>query len=347
MAFTSVTLTGSYADRANGDPARGYVSFQLSNALLNDGVIAARVKEKVHLTDGSFTINLPATNDTGTTPVGATYEVVEHIDGASENTYSIELVYTDTTQDLADIAPTDAGDATYGVSAATFQDHLTDETDAHDASAISFTPAGTIASVNTQGAIEELDTTVSALATSSNEFRGVFISTFKAQTFTEDTAVDWTMTTNGNGETYARFIDTDGFWASGSPTLLTIPAGMGGVYELHAGLTWGLVAGDGTITGYESRWAETNINGGTYRTLDTRFVPAHDAGPTTDGPTSSGQYLYLLEAGDVVRVIADGTTDADITIDSGGRALTNAWVSLVFKGAMPAGATVVLENEAI
>lgn len=36
--------------------------------------------------------------------------------------------------------------------------HLADTTDAHDASAISFTPAGTIAATNVQTALQELDT---------------------------------------------------------------------------------------------------------------------------------------------------------------------------------------------
>lgn len=41
--------------------------------------------------------------------------------------------------------------------------HTGDATDAHDASAISFTPAGTIAATEVQAAIEELDTTVAAI----------------------------------------------------------------------------------------------------------------------------------------------------------------------------------------
>ena len=98
MAFTSVTLTGSYANRTDGTPARGYVSFQLAAPLINGTTIAPAVEEKVHLTNGAFTINLPVKLG------GVSYRVFEEIAGAERN-YVITLQNTPAAQDLATLIP--------------------------------------------------------------------------------------------------------------------------------------------------------------------------------------------------------------------------------------------------
>jgi hypothetical protein len=54
----------------------------------------------------------------------------------------------------------DGNSSAFFATATGLSDHLADTSDAHDASAISFTPAGTIAATDVQAAIEELDATL-------------------------------------------------------------------------------------------------------------------------------------------------------------------------------------------
>lgn len=89
MSFTTITLTGSYA----GSPG-GYVVFQLTSALVQTSLpIVPRTPQLIELTAGSFSIDLTATNDPGTTPIDAAYQVTEIIDETPANIYYIWLPY--------------------------------------------------------------------------------------------------------------------------------------------------------------------------------------------------------------------------------------------------------------
>jgi hypothetical protein len=128
MAFTTITVTGTYQD-ANGDPVPGFVTFMLSSQL-QDAVteeIVSRTRIKRYLDSaGSFSVDLVATNDPDTEPLGATYKVSEYIRGRLERVYNIELPY-DTpggTLDLADVAPVTYTELFTYVLTSTFNTHV-------------------------------------------------------------------------------------------------------------------------------------------------------------------------------------------------------------------------------
>lgn len=95
-----VYLTATYQDRANGDPARGKVTFKLTDEIRDaiGNIIAARVRHKAHLRDGTFTIPLPV--KTG----GVDYVVVEEIVGADKRQYTVTIPATPATTSLAEVS---------------------------------------------------------------------------------------------------------------------------------------------------------------------------------------------------------------------------------------------------
>lgn len=73
MPFTNVTVTGHLENPDTG-PAEGRVVFTLSKDLENGTAVAAATPvEAVLDAAGTFSVGLVATDDTGTTPTGATY----------------------------------------------------------------------------------------------------------------------------------------------------------------------------------------------------------------------------------------------------------------------------------
>ncbi len=108
MSLTEITLTGTYETLA-GAPAQGRVSFVLSSTLYDTAADVAYppIQQSVTLDgDGSFSVTLPATNDSTTRPTGLTYVVQESLSGSAPRAYSIELDHTlGSPQDLSDIAP--------------------------------------------------------------------------------------------------------------------------------------------------------------------------------------------------------------------------------------------------
>lgn len=92
--FLMVHLTATYRARASGTAARGKVSFRLTDEI--DGV-AARVRHRLNLSEGTFTVSLPV--KTG----GVDYRVVEEIVGSETRPYTITLLDTPLDQDLADL----------------------------------------------------------------------------------------------------------------------------------------------------------------------------------------------------------------------------------------------------
>jgi len=109
MSRTHVNLNATYL-LLDDSPAVGSVDFTLVATLENtgDNVMYPPVMYPAPLVAGSFSIDLPATNDPDTHPSGLTYKVVEKINGVSpDRTYNIVLDYTlGTTQNLADLVPT-------------------------------------------------------------------------------------------------------------------------------------------------------------------------------------------------------------------------------------------------
>jgi hypothetical protein len=90
---TSVTVTGHY-QRGDGNPATGFVSFLPAVPVLDPAgpAILPAVPVSVPLgPDGAFSTALAATDDTGTSPSGWTYTVVETLDGAVRRSYAIEV----------------------------------------------------------------------------------------------------------------------------------------------------------------------------------------------------------------------------------------------------------------
>lgn len=90
-SVTTITVTGQYVD-ATGAAIRGSVTFTLDQSLLVAGASAfiAATDYTVPLdANGSFSVDLPATNDPDVAPSGFTWEVRENFDGG--RTYDISL----------------------------------------------------------------------------------------------------------------------------------------------------------------------------------------------------------------------------------------------------------------
>ena len=160
MAFTSITVTGTYEDPI-GDPAEGRVTFKLTSTMRQPEGNLTIVPTDVVATldgDGEFSIVLPANNDSGTVPSGVGYEVTERIRGAALNKYfiSIDKDAIGDTVDLADLVP--SIDPVVQINYATVA-YVDDAfSDSASAAGIIFTPTSEITSVNVQAAIEELRT---------------------------------------------------------------------------------------------------------------------------------------------------------------------------------------------
>lgn len=98
MAFTSVTVTSGPGSppagwtQEDGTPAAGTVTFRLTAPMSNDGNTVVPVPVTVTLNaSGSFSVALDANDDSGTTPEGVQYTVLEEIGGASSREYNITV----------------------------------------------------------------------------------------------------------------------------------------------------------------------------------------------------------------------------------------------------------------
>lgn len=84
MAFTQITVTGNYQN-PDGSAASGMVTFTPTAVMRNsDGLTETSVSQTVRATlniSGAISVQLAATDDPGTTPVGVTYLVREYISG--------------------------------------------------------------------------------------------------------------------------------------------------------------------------------------------------------------------------------------------------------------------------
>jgi hypothetical protein len=103
--LTTVTLTGSYVD-FEGTPIEGQIRFSIAEVLRNgtDDQMVAPSSVVVPLTNGSFSVSLPATNDPDVIPNPFVYTVEESFPNG--RSYEISIPYTTSgSLDLADISP--------------------------------------------------------------------------------------------------------------------------------------------------------------------------------------------------------------------------------------------------
>lgn len=159
MAFTSITVTGTYVETGTGTPRTGSVRFLLTAPMRDvETDITVAPTEVVQTLDenGSFSVVLYATNDTWTEPKGVNYEVTERIDDAARNKYfiSIDKDSPGGTVDLSDLVPNLAPVTQFNYATVEYvNDHIALADEAHE---ISFVSTSEISSTNVQDAIEEV-----------------------------------------------------------------------------------------------------------------------------------------------------------------------------------------------
>jgi hypothetical protein len=100
VAFTSVTVTGSY-----GEAPGGTITFTLCQPMTNQNVIAPAEPIVVTLTGGTFSQELLANNDPGTVPQGVWYGVTEQIAGCQPRDYFISVPAAAATVDISTLMP--------------------------------------------------------------------------------------------------------------------------------------------------------------------------------------------------------------------------------------------------
>ncbi len=110
MAFTTITVTGTYKQADGTTAASGNVTFIASTTMTdssNNQIIAPTLTTGTLNGSGTFSVSLTATDDSTTSPTGVTYEVTENIDGAGQNKYNINVPQNSVggALDLADITP--------------------------------------------------------------------------------------------------------------------------------------------------------------------------------------------------------------------------------------------------
>ncbi len=109
-----ITVTGKYL-LLNGTPAKGVVTFVPSTVLLdmvaNEIVYPVEIDATLSNTTGTFSIQLPATDDTDLSPIHWTYTVTEKITGSARSrsfTMEVPVNSPGGTIDMADVTPVDA-----------------------------------------------------------------------------------------------------------------------------------------------------------------------------------------------------------------------------------------------
>lgn len=109
MAFTLVTITGTYESQA-GAAAAGTVTFTLTKPMQCGNVIINPAPITVTL-DGSghFSTTLAANDDTGTVPQDAQYGVTELITGAEPRDYFITVAHATNPVDISTLMPGEVG----------------------------------------------------------------------------------------------------------------------------------------------------------------------------------------------------------------------------------------------
>ncbi|HEX5347847.1 MAG TPA: hypothetical protein VFW64_12235 [Pseudonocardiaceae bacterium] len=91
MSFTVRTVTQTFAN-ADGTPASGKVTFDLSGRMTNGGTTILPNEVTAPLDgSGAMTVTLAANDDTGTLPAGVQWRVTVRILGAEEESYFVTV----------------------------------------------------------------------------------------------------------------------------------------------------------------------------------------------------------------------------------------------------------------
>ena len=156
MAFTTITVTGTFLQADSVTAASGNVTFIAATTMQdssNNQIIAPTLVTGTLNSSGTFSVSLTATDDATTQPTGVTYEVTENIDGAGQNKYNIEVPENSLngTLDLADTTPAVTPVTTYSYATVAYVD-----SSARTAASVTFSPASGIAATDVQAAIEEV-----------------------------------------------------------------------------------------------------------------------------------------------------------------------------------------------
>jgi hypothetical protein len=105
LAFTEITVTGSY-----GATASGSVTFTLTQPMANADVVMLPEPVVVQLVDGAFSTTLAAVDDAATVPQGVFWAVTENIVGAQPRDYFIVVPSASgPTVDLSTLMPGQIG----------------------------------------------------------------------------------------------------------------------------------------------------------------------------------------------------------------------------------------------
>lgn len=109
MAFTTITVSGSFYEGSTATPAQGQITFLLSDVMVDstDGQIIEPYPVTGLLdTSGHFSVTIAANTDPTTQPTTTTYTVTEQIIGSPRNVYSIRLANSPTSVNIATLRPT-------------------------------------------------------------------------------------------------------------------------------------------------------------------------------------------------------------------------------------------------
>lgn len=128
--YDTVPIRGKYV-YLDGTPASGQIKFTGKIAAVSDAtdtIILPSTIIAVLDSQGSFTVNVPATNDPDILPNGWTYTVQETFAAGGGRTYDIDVPLSSKALgiDLSEVAPvgSSAGSPTAFVTLTTFQDHV-------------------------------------------------------------------------------------------------------------------------------------------------------------------------------------------------------------------------------
>lgn len=112
-SVSTVTIAGSYVN-FEGNTIEGQIRFTLGDVLRNgtDDQMVAPSSVVIPLSNGAFTVSLPATNDPDVVPNPFTYTVEESFPGG--RVYTISVPYDTVGElNLADLSPTPTVSTTY------------------------------------------------------------------------------------------------------------------------------------------------------------------------------------------------------------------------------------------
>ena len=92
MAFTQITVSPMHPIlNPDGSMAQGAITFLLSAAMSNNGMLVEPNPIVATLVGGTFSVTLPATDDPNTLPQSAQYVIVEQTTGSANREYSVNL----------------------------------------------------------------------------------------------------------------------------------------------------------------------------------------------------------------------------------------------------------------